>query len=633
MSRRKSMGKSWIPKIWTVFLTSAMVGVAFSLPVRAYVSAGDTAPVPYVATGSSWVNVSESSKVYFEDFDSSDTSLSGDDNSIVFVPSGQSCERNSRTAVGPVLVNGGGSCDNGYTPYNSSSRIGAIPLGFSINFFGTTYDSVYANTNGSITFDSAFTDYDESAFRQVRDAQSSILFAYSVDLEHRIFSNFWYAQTTIGGKSAAVFSWENYVPYNDNPSVIGATTEASFQIVLLNLGNGDFDAYFNYDKIQITAADSLGYDGYRFWIDLSDDVTVGSNIVRTGYAYTLPTSCTSYVDDRSVPNSGSITDTNFKAKTIDQTFYAKRESSTTVSFWEDSSCQVPILSSSLQNTSVTNAYVEYKTTTNVNDFAAAIGWGTYDASPLAMEVTELFPNTSLNDLKNGGSQELIRQSINTSVVGRIVLGQRGGETVGDPNDPESPALEESVAPVSVKSDRLPRFDQEGTVLGASEGSLLLTGHRLYCTTEIKINNSPASFSHSAMPAGDGRARLEISLPKLDPGYHQISMDSCGGFVTYDRFLYVSKAPAVMQGKVGNSLERANLMIRLQQWARENRNDYNSVECIINTRSLSQENAKSLAKDMCSKTFGRLASPKSYVLTIRENSSHVQIWYKVILSNQ
>jgi len=59
----------------------------------------------------------------------------------------------------------------------------------------------------------------------------------------------------------------------------------------------------------------------------------------------------------------------------------------------------------------------------------------------------------------------------------------------------------------------------------------------------------------------------------------------------------------------------------------------NVECIINTRSLSQENAKSLAKDMCSETFGRLASPKSYVLTIRENSSHVQIWYKVILSNQ
>lgn len=633
MSRHKSMGKSWLPKIWTVFLASAMVGVVFSLPVRAYVSVGDTAPVPYVPTGSSWVNVSESSKVYFEDYDNGSTSLSFDDRRIVYVASGASCQRGSMTAVGPVLVDGGSSCDNAYTPYDASTRRGAIPLGFSINFFGTTYDSVYANTNGSITFASAFTDYDDSAFDAVRSAQSSMLFAYSVDLEHRIFSNFWYAQTTIAGKSAAVFSWENYVPHHVNPTALGQATEASFQIVIVNQGAGDFDAFFNYDKVQLVAGASQGYTGNRFWIDLSDDVTVGSNIVRTGYAYTLSTSCTSYSDTNVVPDKSSITDADFKVKTTDQDFYAKRESSTTVSFWEDSGCTVPILSSSLQNTSATNAYVEYRTNTNVNDFAAAIGWGTYRASPLTMEVTELFPNTSLNDLKNGGSQELIRQSINTSVVGRIVLGQRGGETVGDPNDPESPAIEGSVAPVSVKSDRLPRFDQEGTVLGASEGSLLLTGHRLYCTTEIKINNSPASFSHSAMPAGDGRAKLEISLPKLDPGYHQISMDSCGGFVTYDRFLYVSQAPAVIQGKVGNSLERANLIIRLQQWARENRNDYNSVECIINTRSLSQENAKSLAKDMCSKTFGRLASPKSYVLTIRENSSHVQIWYKVILSNQ
>jgi len=201
------------------------------------------------------------------------------------------------------------------------------------------------------------------------------------------------------------------------------------------------------------------------------------------------------------------------------------------------------------------------------------------------------------------------------------------------DNPVEDVQEEAPAVAEVKSDRLPRFDQVGTVLGGSQGDLVLTGQRLYCTSEVNVNGAKAAFTHEASALGNGTEKLTIKLPKLDPGFHQISMDSCGGFVTYDRFLYVPKAPAVMQGRVGNSLERANLMIRLQQWARENRSDYNSVECIVNTRSLSQENAKSLAKDMCSKTFGRLASPKSYVITIRENSSHVQIWYKVILSNQ
>lgn len=199
---------------------------------------------------------------------------------------------------------------------------------------------------------------------------------------------------------------------------------------------------------------------------------------------------------------------------------------------------------------------------------------------------------------------------------------------------EAGAPESEPAPITTPaSPKLPRFDQTGRVLGISGGVVELTGNRLHCTTEIKVNGTPASFSHTVLPAADGRSKFEISLPKLKPGYHTLEMDTCAGQATYDRFLYVSKPPVMKEGRIHNASERALLLKEIERWVREHRADFDSVECIVNTKILSQENAKALAKDMCNKTMALLASPKSHTITVREKSTHIAIWYRVILSNQ
>ena len=43
---------------------------------------------------------------------------------------------------------------------NDDTFTGPIPIGFAINFFGTTYTSLFVGTNGYVTFDRGQTGYD-----------------------------------------------------------------------------------------------------------------------------------------------------------------------------------------------------------------------------------------------------------------------------------------------------------------------------------------------------------------------------------------------------------------------------------------------------------------------------------------
>src|SRR5438128_2699062 len=44
-------------------------------------------------------------------------------------------------------------CDAQSLPANDDGSSSAVPIGFDLNFFGTTYSQLYVNNNGNVTFD------------------------------------------------------------------------------------------------------------------------------------------------------------------------------------------------------------------------------------------------------------------------------------------------------------------------------------------------------------------------------------------------------------------------------------------------------------------------------------------------
>src|SRR5690349_5200727 len=61
---------------------------------------------------------------------------------------------NAPADANAVVPNGSIS---GFTPTafpgNDDGTVSSVPLGFDINFFGTSYGTAYVNNNGNITFD------------------------------------------------------------------------------------------------------------------------------------------------------------------------------------------------------------------------------------------------------------------------------------------------------------------------------------------------------------------------------------------------------------------------------------------------------------------------------------------------
>ena len=316
-----------------------------------------------------------------------------------------------------------------------------------------------------------------------------------------------------------MFSWENFSPHDLNVNSLAAATElASFQIVILNKGGGDFDAYFNYDKITVAAGDSQGYSGPRFWIDLSKDVTVGSNVVNTTFTEGWA-GCTLAEDEEifsTNDNKTDITDTNLVTKTIDSRFYVKYETASTLSFWEDSGCATtPINISALQDVDTSgNVYVEYIPLSETDDLAASIGWATYTASPFSVSVNEIFPNISLDRLKDGGADELISQTINTSVPGRIVLGQRGGVTVGDPLDPDSAPLNDT--PIVTDVPYYGPLQVQVPKTAVQGGNVSVSGLRLDTISKIYFGTEEVDFSIV-------NGEIRFTAPVISPDLYTVRM--------------------------------------------------------------------------------------------------------------
>jgi hypothetical protein len=392
----------------------------------------NTAPNAFDSVGESWVDVPEANRVYAENFGGA---LGNDDNSFRYVAAGFTCTSNLVSAIGPFWTAqnlGSGDCVDGSTnpvdPFDDDTRLGTYPLGFDINFFGNTEDSAWPNTNGGVFFDEPSSSYDQSVAALVGDAKSSAIFPLAADLywDHTE-SNFWTGYTTIGSRDAVVFSWEKF--HNCCSSADGSAN-MSFQLVLIDQGSGDFDAWFNYDAFD---GFDQGYDAAEFTVDMNAGVTEGSNIVK-GFPDidNVPTECTEFeIDD----DAGEFTDSDFYDDYSEESIWIKAESESnkTASMWSDDTCETALNINVLQDVAADgNAYMTLENDDDSSYDAIGMGWGTYDQANGKISSTELLHNVDASTLLDDADSPLIERRWNTTVPGRMGLGQRDGGTIGDP---------------------------------------------------------------------------------------------------------------------------------------------------------------------------------------------------------
>ncbi len=159
--------------------------------------------------------------------------------------------------------------DANILPGNDDGSAGPVGLGFSVNFFGTDYSSLFVNNNGNVTFDaplSTFTPFD------LTTTERAIIAPFFADVDTRLGNAVRYGQGIVEGRPAMGVTWPGVGCYSQTVSVVNF-----FQVILVDrsdVGAGDFDIEFNYDSIQWETGQASG----------GDVICQGGTSARVGYA-------------------------------------------------------------------------------------------------------------------------------------------------------------------------------------------------------------------------------------------------------------------------------------------------------------------------------------------------------------
>lgn len=133
---------------------------------------------------------------------------------------------------------------------DNSSR--AIPIGFSLDLHGNTFDRLFVNNNGSVTFGRAvggLGDFTLDYFGR------PILAPFFADVDTTVAGRVHYGRDVVEGRKAFGVTWDGVGAYGGRPEDTN-----TFQLVLIDrsdLAVGAFDVEFNYDAISWDRASSL----------------------------------------------------------------------------------------------------------------------------------------------------------------------------------------------------------------------------------------------------------------------------------------------------------------------------------------------------------------------------------------
>jgi len=161
--------------------------------------------------------------------------------------------------------------DSSFLARNDDLSTGQVAVGFDLNFFGTTYSSLYVNNNGNVTFNGAMWQYTPYGLTTATGRPVIAPFFADVDTRAAGSDVVRFGPGMVDGRNAFGVDWVDVGYYN-----IRADKLNSFQLVLIDRSDrnpGDFDVEFNYDQILWeTGGASAGVNGF------------GGQSARAGYS-------------------------------------------------------------------------------------------------------------------------------------------------------------------------------------------------------------------------------------------------------------------------------------------------------------------------------------------------------------
>jgi hypothetical protein len=179
----------------------------------------------------------------------------------------------------------GWACDDCWVGADGPDGDVGLPIGFAINFYGSTYDSVFINSNGSMSFGVGSDEYDEP-LDQILDGAAGVV-PFGVDLDNRDLAAvdsawgaarhsdfFYWGRTTYEGHEAFVATWMNLKGYSATPA---KTDMDTFQVMLVDVDGSagtDVDIIVNYGSLL------TDYKGYRNSGDATDRAAIGVGSIQ-----------------------------------------------------------------------------------------------------------------------------------------------------------------------------------------------------------------------------------------------------------------------------------------------------------------------------------------------------------------
>lgn len=140
--------------------------------------------------------------------------------------------------------------DGSYSGGGTNTAV-AVPIGFSINFYGDTFSNLYVNNNGNVTFSNSLSTFSPYG---LTNTLTQIIAPFFADVDTREGNLVTFGNDTVDGHAAFGVNWILVGYFDEHTNKVN-----SFQLVLINRSDrdpGDFDIEFNYDQVQWETGDA-----------------------------------------------------------------------------------------------------------------------------------------------------------------------------------------------------------------------------------------------------------------------------------------------------------------------------------------------------------------------------------------